>query len=205
MLDWHWGGVRLAFAGIVSAAMLGCATVPPPSDGQRLEDLFVKTMPFGLVIANVAANDPNWPLQNHLDRFTAKDVACMRGELTPEKVDEVLRRRARTYASVYPDHVADDVRVLESGVAAFMHQAATEVLAGQKKTKISDEEMKSFVEFVNAPNHKALREALFMDGAAESLAVGDGKRFGRDAGMQVLTPLVKAASAHCQTDLSTLK
>lgn len=205
MLDWHRGGVHLALAGIALAALVGCATAPPPvNDVQQLEDLFVKTMPFGMVIANVAARDPNWPLQSFMDRLTAKDVACMRGELTPEKADEVLRRRARAYASAHPDRVADDVRVL-GGVATFMHQAASEVLTGQAKAQPNGDEVKRFADFIGAPDHQALREALFLDGAAQSAAAGDGERFGRALGRHVLMPLTMAASAHCQIDLSKLK
>ena len=203
----------LALAALAGAVLLtGCATAPSgtaasgaaqavstqASDVQQLQDLFVQTLPIGQVLARVAAEEPNWPLQNHMDRYSAKDVACLRSKLLPEKGDAVLRKRAADYAAKHPDRVKDDVAVLKGGVTAAMAQTAGAAMTGQSAVEPSGESLKPLVEFLMAPRHQDLREAMYMDAIADAMLGGQsGRNAGRGIGARIMVPLVLDAAKQC--------
>lgn len=165
---------------------------------QQLQDLFVQTLPIGQVLARVAAEEPNWPLQNHMDQYSAKDVACLRRNLLPEKGDAVLRKRAADYAAKHPDRVKDDVAVLKGGVTEAMAKTAGAAMTGKAAAKPDAESLKPLVEFLMAPRHQDLREAMYMDAIADAMLGGQsGRNAGRGIGARIMVPLVLDAAKQC--------
>ena len=204
---------RLALAACVAALLSACATAPSgptassavpsvaaqqASDVQQLQDLFVQTLPVGQVLARVAAEEPNWPLQNHMDQYSAKDVACLRSNLLPEKGDAVLRKRAADYAAKHPDRVKDDVAVLKGGVTEAMAKTAGAAMTGKAAAKPDAESLKPLIEFLMAPRHQDLREAMYMDAIADAmLGAQSGRNAGRGIGARIMVPLVLDAAKQC--------
>ena len=204
---------RLALTACVAALLSACATAPSgptassaapsvaaqqASDVQQLQDLFVQTLPIGQVLARVAAEEPNWPLQNHMDQYSAKDVACLRSNLLPEKGDAVLRKRAADYAAKHPDRVKDDVAVLKGGVTEAMAKTAGAAMTGKAAAKPDAESLKPLIEFLMAPRHQDLREALYMDAIADAmLGAQSGRNAGRGIGARIMVPLVLDAAKQC--------
>ena len=204
---------RLALAAGVAALLSACATAPSgptassavpsvaaqqASDVQQLQDLFVQTLPIGQVLARVAAEEPNWPLQNHMDQYSAKDVACLRSNLLPEKGDAVLRKRAADYAAKHPDRVKDDVAVLKGGVTEAMAKTAGAAMTGKAAAKPDAESLKPLIEFLMAPRHQELREAMYMDAIADAmLGAQSGRNAGRGIGARIMVPLVLDAAKQC--------
>ena len=205
--------LRLALAAWVAALLSACATAPSgptassavpsvaaqqASDVQQLQDLFVQTLPVGQVLARVAAEEPNWPLQNHMDQYSAKDVACLRSNLLPEKGDAVLRKRAADYAAKHPDRVKDDVAVLKGGVTEAMAKTAGAAMTGKAAAKPDAESLKPLIEFLMAPRHQELREAMYMDAIADAMLGGQsGRNAGRGIGARIMVPLVLDAAKQC--------
>ena len=200
----------LALAVLAGALLTGCATAPSgtgasssaatqqASDVTELQDLFVQTLPIGQVLARVAAEEPNWPLQNHMDQYSAQDVACMRSNLQPEKGDAVLRKRAAAYAAKHPDRVKDDVAVLKGGVTAAMAKTAGAAMTGKAAAEPRGEDLKPLVEFLMAPRHQDLREAMYMDAIADAMLGGQsGRNAGRGIGARIMVPLVLDAAQQC--------
>ena len=203
----------LALALLAGALLTGCATAPSgtgaasaapaavtqlASDVTELQDLFVQTLPIGQVLARVAAEEPNWPLQNHMDQYSAKDVACLRSNLQPEKGDAVLRKRAAAYAAKHPDRVKDDVAVLKGGVTAAMAKTAGAAMTGKAAAEPRGEDLKPLVEFLMAPRHQDLREAMYMDAIADAMLGGQsGRNAGRGIGARIMVPLVLDAAQQC--------
>ena len=197
----------LALAALAGALLTGCATAPsgtapvaaqPPSDVQQLQDLFVQTLPIGQVLARVAAEEPNWPLQGRMDLFSAKDVACMRSQLQPEKGDAVMRQRAADYAARHPDRVKDDVIVLQGGVTEAMAKTAGAAMTGKAAEKPDAQTLKPLIEFLMAPRHAELREAMYMDAIADAmLGTQSGRNAGRGIGARIMVPLVVDAAKAC--------
>jgi len=168
------------------------------SDVQQLQDLFVQTLPIGQVLARVAAEEPNWPLQNHMDQYSAKDVACLRSNLLPETGDAVLRKRAADYAAKHPDRVKDDVAVLKGGVTEAMAKTAGAAMTGKAAAKPDAESLKPLIEFLMAPRHQDLREAMYMDAIADAMLGGQsGRNAGRGIGARIMVPLVLDAAKQC--------
>jgi hypothetical protein len=191
----------LALATMAGALLTGCATAPSgaaTSDVQQLQDLFVQTMPIGQVLARVVAEEPNWPLQHHMGDYGAQDVACMQRHLSPQAGDAVLRQRAAAYAAKHPARVKDDVAVLQGGVVQAMAKTAGAAMTGQPTQRPGDEELKPLLEFLLAPRHAELREAMYMDTLGEAfLGHQTGQRAGHRVGARIMVPLVLDAAKQC--------
>jgi hypothetical protein len=192
-----------ALAVAAAAALAGCASAPPPaSQVERLQDQFLAIMPLGEMLGHVASRDPNWPLQNEMDRHTPQDVACMRRELSPDKGSAVMRERAADYARKYPDRVSGDVAMLDAGAVRFVGSAMRAGMFGGDRPRPDPQDLKATIEFLTASRYADLREAMYLDGAADAmLKPGGGYRMGQHIGMRFMLPLTVDAARACGLDL----
>ncbi|ARU05777.1 hypothetical protein CCO03_14755 [Comamonas serinivorans] len=205
---WPFGRRGPAFwlAALGVAALAGCATAPSVPAGQveRLQDQFLAIMPLGEMLGHIAAHDPNWPLQNEMDRHTPQDVACMRRELAPEKGNAVMRQRAADYARKHPDRVSGDVAMLDDGAVRFVGGAMRAGMFGGAQPDPQD--LKGTIEFLTASRYADLREALYLDGATDAmLKPGGGYRMGQQIGMRFMVPLTVDAARACGLDLMSAR
>lgn len=196
---------RLALAVVTALALVGCASTPVAGAGQveRLQQLFVQAMPLGPLLERIAANDPNWPLQKHMDRYTREDVACLRAGLTREKGDAVLRQRAADYAARHADRLADDIALLDSGVVRGLSASMGATMTGQPSRKLDADEIKALVEFLTAPAYQPLRAAMYLDSLESAFLAPRSRSFetGRRLGARMMVPLLADAMTLCGVEI----
>ena len=168
-----------------------------------LQDRFAATMPLGDMLAYIASQDPNWPLQTRMDQFNAKDVACMRREMAPENGHELMRSRAADYARKHPERVQDDIRLLDAGVVRFVGSSLRAGMTGSKEAPPQNpNDLKAVVEVMTEPKHADLREAMYLD-ALQDAMLSPTRRYeaGQRLGLRMFAPMTLDAAKKCGLDL----
>ncbi len=210
---WRWG------AGIAALLLAGCAQMPKPPDAraERLGELFAQTVPLGEVVRLVAERNPRWPVHDlPPGKVTQAQTSCLRAELTPEKVSAFQRADARRFAERYPGQVDEALRVLGSGSGALFGQlimaGGQEELTGRSVDARSimkgatPGQLKDFMLLTTGPGYADLRQALRIDGIANSLgdAPASARQRGRRAGQAMLIEPLLTAMETCKLPSSTL-
>lgn len=208
----------LALVGACAAALAGCASTrqqPQVSEEQvqRLSALFTQTLPVSDAVKQLLQTEPKWPFQ-HSSKITSADLACVRAELTPEKVTVQQREDARRYAKAHPERLAQDIELLESGAAETLNAL---IMAGAKKggqpsapaaqrSKISEvvknlsaQQKQAMLQLLFNPDYADLRKAIRIDFIPEAmLNRADAHRQGARVGSGLMLPPLMLAVQKCQ-------
>jgi hypothetical protein len=178
---------RAAFASALLLSLsLSSAIAGPREDAltDRLVEMQVLTLPIGAVMQDIARNDAAWPAPGR-DDVSPSQLACLRREISPDGQRILVRPRIAEYVAADPARAEKDVALLETGAgklfgdlvlagaAAEMGGVAkdpTEVLLGA-----TPDVQANFVEFFEAPEHEATREAFGIGGFSTG---GNGEQFG---------------------------
>lgn len=119
------GRSRLWLALLAAGVLLvGCAQTTAPSTvadstaqarNEHFANLYVQVLPVDQIFDTALKSDPNWPLHKKVAqaKVTAREVACVREQLSPENIRNIQRQRALRYAALYPERIAADSRLLE--------------------------------------------------------------------------------------------
>ncbi|MDR2129525.1 MAG: hypothetical protein LBP52_10760 [Burkholderiaceae bacterium] len=210
-----------ALLGGVALLAAGCAQTPGAVDAQvdevqarRMGIMFTTALPMGEIVRRIAAQEPRWPFQGSKGARQVSDaqVACVRAELTPEKISERQMQDARKYLAQHPQRAARDLQLLESGAAqtlgAFILSGATDQKSAANP-KVSADEAKAMMELMIEPENQALREAMRLDSLSEAMFPSTpqssnprqrGRNAGRDASVALMYKPLFAAMSKCGLD-----
>lgn len=199
---------RALTAVVMAAAMVGCASTTPaptPTQVSRLEQLFVQALPLDWVVTRVAAQEPQWPLQQrYAGKYTREQLACVRAQLTPEKVVVTQREDARAFARRHPARVAESIEVLQGGGAEVMSRimrgGIEQGARGQKRfdahaalAGFPAAKLRRFVELMEGSEHAELRQAIRLQDSVSQSGLANGRRVAQSL---LIAPMM-AALEHC--------
>ena len=196
-----------AAVGMAGCAQLGKTPAVASARVDRLAALFEQTLPLGWMVERVAAQEPNWPFQGHMDRFTPAQLACTRSELTAPKVAVTQHKDASGFAQRHPDQVEDAIRLLEGGAAeatgVIMRAGVIERSGGPAADlpalmgKMSAAQLRGFMELQQDPRHAELRQAMRLDGIAGASSRQESHQRGRQTGQAMLIGPLLSALERC--------
>jgi hypothetical protein len=157
-------------ASLVLAAVPAAAAEPAVTHEQRIErltDSMVVLMPFGTIFEGIAAEEPAWPVMEKIDEVTAKELVCLRGELSSKGYRRYTRGLVKDYADANPQRLDADIALVENGVAEMFGKL---VLAGAEGERTgvqanpdellagySPAQTEAFMAFFSAPEYAGLR------------------------------------------------
>lgn len=208
-------GVACALvAGLTGCAQMGGAGPVPPARVERLEALFVQTVPIGWMVDRIAATNANWPFQQHMGKVTPTQLSCVRGQMTNEKVSATQREDARAFARRYPDRVDEAIQLLEGGAAEvtnlLMRAGAGQAVTGRPVNNrglmeaMSAKQLHAFSELTQGARYTELRQALRLDGVTNAGTGPEARRRGYKVGQDLMVgPLLSAMDA-CQVPPAVL-
>ena len=210
---WRWGAVAVA-----AALAAGCAQTGPKAASaaqvDRLGALFTQAVPVGWIVERVAARDAAWPFQQHPGRFTPAQLACTRGELTPDKVAVTQKADAREFARRYPDRVEESIRVLDGGAAeaigTLMRAGVVGSMSGQRADagqmvgQMTAAQLRNFAELTESSQYAELRQAMRLDGLSGRNTPRESREQGHRIGQSLLVGPLLAAMERCQISPSSL-
>lgn len=210
--------VRAGVACAAVAAMAGCAqmggSAVPPARVERLQALFVQTLPIGWMVEHIARADPGWPFQKHLDKVTPAQLSCVRGQMTGDKLSATQREDASAFARRYPDRVEEAIALLEGGGAEvsnlLMRAGAGQAVSGRRiddrrlAESLSAKQLLAFTELTQGTRYAELRQALRLDGIAEGGPGEAARRRGHKIGQDLMVKPLLSAMDQCQIAPSVL-
>jgi hypothetical protein len=213
-------GVLLAAALLCSAQASALETAKPSVDAKaaridRMTDLLVQAMPMGTIFETVMKGDPAWPVQANPGALDATQLACLRGELSPEGVRRNKRAEVAAYIASHPKQVDDEIVLMGGGAAELMNKFTLAGAKGESSTGRPDvnaiisgatpEQALSFVRFVTAPEYTELRKLagigdVFDPASSAEQNEKSGERLGASLGA---TAMLKAVGV-CRIPMSAL-
>lgn len=208
------GSACAIVAGLTGCAQMGGAGAVPPARVERLEALFVQTVPIGWMVERVAATSPNWPFQEYMGKVTPAQLSCVRGQMTNDKVSATQREDARDFARRYPDRVDEAIQLLEGGAAEItnllMRAGAGQAFTGRPVNgqslaeAMSAKQLHAFTELTHGARYTELRQALRLDGVTNAGTSPEARRRGYKVGQNLMVgPLLSAMDA-CKVPPSVL-
>ena len=186
-------------------------------DIERLTDLVVAAMPFGVVFDGAQARDPNWPLEDKAKNATAGQLACLRGEMSSAGYRRGKRAEVVAYAAAHPANVKRDIELLEAGAAdlfgRFVRAGAEQEATGKPAdidaivASAGAAEAMSLTQLTTPAHYADLRTLIgfgaMFDAADEGAA--EMEKRGEDQGMQIGAMLMIKAVRTCDLPLSVFK
>ena len=181
----------------------------------RLTDLVVRTVPMGRVFEMLAADSPDWPMQDRPGAVTAGQLACLRDELSPDGYRRMKRTEVVAYVAENAGQVEADIAVLEAGGARMMSQL---MLAGveQERTGVpvdqdeilgqaSPAELEAFMQMMTGEEQARLRGLLGIGNAFDAArSAEENESAGEQAGGDLATRIMLKALATCDVDRDAL-
>lgn len=196
------------------APAFAAATKVTEQDIERVTDFAVKMVPFGALMAEAAAKDPEWPLTGKANKVTPVQLACMRTELS----EQALRRRkldeVRAYAAANPDTFLKKTEIMESTsrlfgklVQAGVDAAKAGVEADPAKAigDASAADLMRVAEFMSSDNYADLRALVGIDGVlGKGETPEDNKEAGRNVGETMVMKLMISSLETCKIPASAV-
>ena len=203
----------LLAAGLVLAA--GPAVAETQGHEQRVErltDAMVVLMPFGTIFDSIAADEPTWPAMGRADEITGKQLACLRGELSSKGYRRHVRERVKAYADANRERIANDITLVENGVAEMFGRLVIAGAEGERTgvqadpdailAEYSEAQGNAFMAFFESEEYAGLRE---LAGLGDQLGRGktaqENEAAGEQLGSALATELLIRAMDTCDVDL----
>ena len=196
-------GIGLVMAGAVQAQQ-----AQPADQIERLTDRLVEMMPIGKIFDMAAAENPLWPMAERPNALDAKQLECVRGELSSTGYRRSKRAEVEAYAKSHTSRVADDLKLLEAGAASLMGKlvigGATAAQTGKAfdehevLASATTEQALSFMKFVTDPNFAELRKLSGMGDALDpTRSSTENEKAGHQLGMSLGAQHVIKAMGAC--------
>jgi hypothetical protein len=181
----------------------------------RLTSLAVETIPLGEVLDLLAKADPKWPMQEKKNAVDAKQLACLRDELSPQGYRRYKRTDVLDYVARRGSHVETEIKILESGAAMLMGKlvmaGANARHSGQEISEESilgqatPEQVASFMSLMVDPKYGELRELVGLgNGLKVNNSSEENKEIGEQIGGNLALQLVLRAMGSCEVPMSAL-
>ena len=205
-----------AMAVLVVAGVNARAAEPGEADIDRLTDLVVQAMPFGVIFEGAQAQDPKWPLGDKAAKASAEQLACLRSELSSDGYRRIKRKDVVAYAKAHPADVMDDIRLLESGAAELFGKSVLAGAEGEASGKAVDPETifasasaaqgMALTLLVTDKQYVDLRQLIGMGNMFEQIDEGgDAQAKGEEQDAQIGAMLMIGAMATCELPMSVLQ
>lgn len=206
---------KFCLAASLVLAAVPAAAEPAASHEQRIErltDAMVVLMPFGTIFEGVAAEEPAWPVMDKIDEVTAKELVCLRGELSTKGYRRYTRGLVKDYADANPQRLDADIALVEGGVAEMFGKLVLagaegertgveanpeEVLAGYSPAQLDD-----FMRFFSAPEYSGLRKVAGVGNQFdENKTAEENEAAGEQLGSDLASRLMQRAMDSCGVEL----
>lgn len=205
---------------VVAAALL--ALLPLVASAQnaqvqadKLAEVMMRMLPFGKILDDAAAANPEWPLQGKADKVEPAKLSCLRGELSTDGYRRSKRAQALEYVKAHPDRVDADLALLNGGAASvfsdFINAGVNEAQTGKKvettevMKQMKAEQMLSFIDFITEPKHAPLRELVGIGEAFDPTKTPQqNSDAGKGVGTRLVLKLMLGAMTTCDVPPSTI-
>lgn len=202
----------------VDAAPAAPAAMAKPADQakvDRMADLLVQAVPFGRIFEMASRTDPHWPVQDNPDAVDATQLACLRGELSPDGFRRNKRSEVEAYVAAHPKQVGDEIALLEAGAASLMNKSmlagaesgitGKDTDANQILSEATPEQFLSFLRFINAPEYADLRKLAGIGDAIDlTESAKDNENSGERLGMDMAMKAILQAMGTCKVPMSAV-
>ena len=195
----------VAFAAPVATAAQPATPSPDDARIDKLTDLVVEAVPFGKIF-DIAAADPDWPLQTESGDAVAVRRACLREQLSPAGYRRNKRVEVAAYVAANPDRIGEDIALLENGGASIMGMAMMAGVDSKVSGKeidpqallatIPQERLAIFLSFLNDEKYLPLRRVagLLMPIEGDD---AEGNTANEAHGAMMAARVMQQAVAHC--------
>ena len=181
----------------------------------RLNDLVVRAIPLGIIFDDLARQDPKWPMQAKPEAVNAKQLRCLRRELSDDGYRKAKREDVVAYAGRHPSVIDQDIRVLDEGAAMMMgklmmagveqERTGIEVDQNALMSEAEPEQLAAFMSFMTSPDHAALRGLAGIGNAFDSQrSAEENENAGEAAGADLATRMILRAMGRCDVPSSVL-
>jgi hypothetical protein len=202
-------------ASLVLAAGPVAAAEPAVSHEQRIErltDSMVVLMPFGTIFEGIAAEEPAWPVMEQIDEVTAKELVCLRGELSSEGYRRYTRGLVKDYADANPQRLDADIALVESGVAEMFGKLVLAGAEGERTgveanpdellAEYSPAQLEAFMTFFSAAEYTGLRRLAGVGNQFdENKTAEENEAAGEKLGSDLASKLMFRAMDTCGVEL----
>ena len=178
----------------------------------RLTDSMVVLMPFGTIFESVAAADPTWPAMERADEISARQLVCLRGELSAAGYRRYARGMVQAYADANPERLDSDIALVESGVAEMFGKLVLAGAEGERTGVQADPEqilagyspaqLEAFMTFFSAQEHAGLRELAGLGNQLSTAkSAEENEAAGEQLGSALASKLMVRAMETCDVEL----
>jgi hypothetical protein len=202
-------------ASLVLAAGPVAAAEPAVSHEQRIErltDSMVVLMPFGTIFEGIAAEEPAWPVMEQIDEVTAKELVCLRGELSSKGYRRYTRGLVKDYADANPQRLDADIALVESGVAEMFGKLVLAGAEGERTgveanpdellAEYSPAQLEAFMTFFSAAEYAGLRRLAGVGNQFdENKTAEENEAAGEKLGSDLASKLMFRAMDTCGVEL----
>lgn len=211
----------IAMTLLAGLALVGAAQAAGPKDASsgaktdRLTDLMVELVPMGKIFEMLAKDNPKWPVQDKPEAVTPVQLSCLRAELSNTGYRRAKRKDVAEYVAENPSRIDAEVKLLEGGAAALMGRLMMAGAEGERTgVKMSEQEvlagatpeqLASFMAFMTAPDHEALRKLSGIGNAfSTSKSASENEQSGEAAGENLATQVMLRAMGECKVSMEAL-
>lgn len=186
-----------------------------PERLDRMADLLVELVPIGTIFESLAKDDPKWPMQEKPDAVDAKQLACLRGELSASGHRRAKRKEVDAYAETNPSRVSEDIKVMEEGAAFLMgklmlagaeqERTGKPVSEEQIMSQATPEQLAAFMSFMTHPDYVGLRRLAGVGNAFDTQkSAEENEEAGQQVGESLATKVMLNAMSACEIPASVL-
>lgn len=181
----------------------------------RLNDLVVRAIPLGMIFDDLARQDPKWPMQAKPEAVNAKQLRCLRRELSDDGYRKAKREDVVAYVARHPSAIDQDIRVLDEGAAMMMgklmmagveqERTGIEVDQNALMSEAEPAQLAAFMSFMTSPDHASLRRLAGIGNAFDSQrSAEENENAGEAAGADLATQVILRAMGRCDVPSSVL-
>ena len=186
---------RIGLAAALVAVVLALPAIASPREDaltDRMVEMQLATLPIGVIMQDIARQDAGWPAADR-DDISAKQLACLRREISPDGQRVLVRPKIAAYVAADPARAEVDVALLETGAGKLFGDlvlagAAAETSGGT--TDPADVMMAAgptvqanFLKFFESEEHQAARDAFGIGGLT---AGANGEDFGAKLALELM-------------------
>ena len=197
---------RAAFASVLLMSLAIPSSIAGPREDaltDRLVEMQVVTLPIGVIMQDIASKDAGWPAADR-DDISARQLACLRREISPDGQRALVRPRIAELVAADPGRAEADAALLETGAAklfgdlvlagASAETDGTDVNPADLMMAAGPDVQASFLKFFEAGEHQPTREAFGIGG----LTAGAN---GEDFGAKLALELIQYGFAECDVPM----
>ncbi len=195
--------VRLASAQTISAA-----------DIDKMTDYVIELLPFSRIMESQMNIDEKWPLGDKAKNFSASEISCVRGNLSAKSYRESKLTDVKAYATKEPVRFANDLKLLETGVATLVGSLVMGGVEEQKTgvkfdqaqvfQKAKADQVSAFVSFFYDPQYKGLKDLSGFGSLTGQGSATDAKSQGFGIGVSTASKLIFGALEKCNLPMSKM-